>query len=1306
MSNASNLQVSYLGGEIAPSFQGRADHPKYKTGLSKCFNSMPLETGAWARRPGSRVMAPTRGGVYGKLIDFDFSQSAPYTAEFTDGHLRFFASYLLVHTYDPETVTSISTANPAVVTVTGNTTFINGDMVEFFFPNDNITPEQGALLLGRQFLLASVSGGTFALFDGVTGAAIDGSTLNFTAGTPCIVQRVLDLATPYTRTTIPTLRGVQALNGNVNTLVLLQAKTPPQTITSTAPPQPVFALNPASFLDGPYMDPIADGTTITPSAASGTIQLTASNPKFVASDVGRSIRLLSQPANWVAGTTYGSGALVTYNNAYYTSLAAGNVGNIPGTDAINWGVATNASAWVWAVITIVNSATVVHATLQVINTPTLQLPGVLVNTNAMTVWRLGAYSYTTGFPTCGTYTEGRLFLSGVIGNRFDASVPNDIFNFSPTAVDGTVADNNAISYTFNSKDINAIFWMTPQQTGVLAGTQASEWLIQASSNGDVLTPTSCQAKRVTKYGSSNIEPVEAPFATLFVTRNQNKVFEYLADVFTGKFSGINVSLSGSHLAKSGVAEIRYQKELTPVMWARMNDGTLAGMTYRRESPMLSEQPAFSGWHSHALGTGRLVSSIAVGPSVCGNLDTLSMVTYDSIANIYYVELLTDLFSDTGVASDAWFVDGGVTPAGSLMTGFGANATNLEIFGLQSFNGKTISAYIAGVDVGDYPVSNGVINISLPAGANGVLTGSAIAAASNLNDFSPTAMPVTYATQNFPTQAQSVQAYIGPTTPVTGTQGDTVLVDFVNSRIFNFKDGNASTDGIRTFDIMSGIQTNQAPYAQIYPSLAGFIDTPYTLGDDDSIYTTTGSSNATTFLRIDPNMLTVLEKAGKVSGNLSPDPVSIRYPNSLAAISVGGGNVLGGCGCGCAGGSMANVTGTGSVKHFVLAPSLVGPTLNVVEMTPGIVQNAGFNVPTFSDSGLEAVAGTKGSGIGYLIGWGSPSGTGTDGYHIYKTTITPAASGYGLGNYPAQNNPGISNSLLATIAPASIDVTWTHVSNPKAILYDNSDGNLLVFANNAIDVVTNKNYLIKVNVSTGAVMWATAIEVPLVQQALAGTSSYIAYGIFAFMSTPGGATYHYNNVNTLTGAITQTTLIGVTANVGVWDSRLGVLFVSGGYTAGGGAPIPLNSTPNSFSNWFALRLTSGATIATGRQYYTIPAALGATFTSQGQRLRPLEPAETGARNGPALGKTRRNHRSAFIFLNTAGIAIGTTFANVRKAIFKTLGGTAIPIDTLYNGVHSTTIEDTPSYDGQVCWQVTRPHPATVLANEGFLETEDR
>ena len=51
MGAASFQQTSFLGGEISQFYQGRTDQPGYRSSLNVCRNGLPIETGAWVRRP-------------------------------------------------------------------------------------------------------------------------------------------------------------------------------------------------------------------------------------------------------------------------------------------------------------------------------------------------------------------------------------------------------------------------------------------------------------------------------------------------------------------------------------------------------------------------------------------------------------------------------------------------------------------------------------------------------------------------------------------------------------------------------------------------------------------------------------------------------------------------------------------------------------------------------------------------------------------------------------------------------------------------------------------------------------------------------------------------------------------------------------------------------------------------------------------------------------------------------------------------------------------------------------------------------
>lgn len=342
----------------------------------------------------------------------------------------------------------------------------------------------------------------------------------------------------------------------------------------------------------------------------------------------------------------------------------------------------------------------------------------------ISTWRLGVYSDTTGWPTCGTYNDGRLYLGGAVGNRFDASVANGIdggtINFAPTDQYGTVSAANAISYTFNSKGVNEILWMDPDLQGIKMGTQAGEWLVQAPTAGPI-SPINITARNVTNHGGAFIEPCRTEHTTIFVQRFAKKLLEYFPDVYSGKFSAPNLADKASHIVKNKVAELAYTSAMTPIIWGRDALGALFGITYKRDSLASAQPPTFYAWHPHALGSGRTVESICGGPSVGGDLDALTMVTNDATTNIRHVEILTDVPDEDADLASIWHLDNAVNPTSAtsnLAPVAGAPRGGATFNGLWHLNGETVQVFAAGLDCGDqgdldpaisdYVVSNGSV----------------------------------------------------------------------------------------------------------------------------------------------------------------------------------------------------------------------------------------------------------------------------------------------------------------------------------------------------------------------------------------------------------------------------------------------------------------------------------------------------------------------------------------------------------------------------------------------------------------------
>jgi len=87
----------------------------------------------------------------------------------------------------------------------------------------------------------------------------------------------------------------------------------------------------------------------------------------------------------------------------------------------------------------------------------------------------------------------------------------------------------------------------------------------------------------------------------------------------------------------------------PTDWADLQAGAVVRL-YRAD---------VHGWHQHTLGSGRTVTGIQAGPSMNGEIDALTMVTYDGAH--YWLETLTDIFDEDSTPAEAWFVDAGSNP---------------------------------------------------------------------------------------------------------------------------------------------------------------------------------------------------------------------------------------------------------------------------------------------------------------------------------------------------------------------------------------------------------------------------------------------------------------------------------------------------------------------------------------------------------------------------------------------------------------------------------------------------------------------
>ena len=316
------------------------------------------------------------------------------------------------------------------------------------------------------------------------------------------------------------------------------------------------------FKDGPYFSENTDDDrtmTVSANAQTKVVTVTASFSAFVQEDVGRLIRVQrkADPDNDVEGTEY---------------------------------------RWHWLKITNVNSATTVScSTTEAIVSEATTEEGLPTSIPATPHWRLGAFGEAPGYPGAITFHQERLWLGGTDSQPQTvwSSISSDFNNYAPTDEVGDVLDDSSIVLTMLSDEVNTIQWLKSDVV-LNVGTFGAEFKIFTYSAESILTPSTAQAQRVTSLGSENVDPVSLPIGTVFVQRSGRRLRHAIfTNSLTEDQTPSDLNIWASHIADTGFKDIAYQKEPNNMIWAIMQDGSLASLTYDPTQKVM-------GWARHKL----------------------------------------------------------------------------------------------------------------------------------------------------------------------------------------------------------------------------------------------------------------------------------------------------------------------------------------------------------------------------------------------------------------------------------------------------------------------------------------------------------------------------------------------------------------------------------------------------------------------------------------------------------------------------------------------------------------------------------
>jgi hypothetical protein len=536
---------------------------------------------------------------------------------------------------------------------------------------------------------------------------------------------IVEVTTPYAHTELSELKFAQS----ADIMFIVHPNHPPQQITRTD--HDAWTVTEVDFRRGPLLDPVFDGSTLTASARTGSVTVTASENTFASTDVGRIVKVHN---GYVKITAYTSATQVTatvvenqdFRDELMPSYTASTIAFFEGdpdstglehndriTDSaggfLNAGFESGMKISVSGASNGGNNDSGLLIVSVTADTLLIAPSGDLVNESAgssVTIsgdlvaddeYQLGAFSESTGYPSCVSFFEQRLVFANTTNNpqTLFFSVAGDYTNFTQ----GT-DDDDALTYTIGSNQVNVIRYLTSSRV-LLVGTSGGEFAVRAGSVDAPISPTNTQIKRQASYGSANIQPITTGDVALFVQRAKRKMRELVYNFNTDSYVAPDMTLLAEHITEGLIKEIAFQQEPDNIVWCVLEDGKFVGMTYRREEEVIA-------WHEHVIGGTSssqdygFVESVASIPG-SSDEDEVYIVVRRTIdgSEVRYVERMKPIDFGSDI-EDAFFVDSGLTYSGTAAT---------TISGLDHLEGETLSVMANGSVHPNVTVSSGSITLN-------------------------------------------------------------------------------------------------------------------------------------------------------------------------------------------------------------------------------------------------------------------------------------------------------------------------------------------------------------------------------------------------------------------------------------------------------------------------------------------------------------------------------------------------------------------------------------------------------------------
>jgi hypothetical protein len=518
-----------------------------------------------------------------------------------------------------------------------------------------------------------------------------------------------EVVVPYSAAEAPFVSAFQSFDR----LYLDHPDHPPAALTRTG--ASTFAYAATEMQNGPFADGNSDETvTVSASATTGIVTLTASSAIFAAGHVGALFRLealdFAAIKVWqvgIAGVTIGK----IYRNEgnVYTALTAGRTGTAAP-------VHTSGTAWDGdddAAATDVNAkgpfgvqwefrhdrfgmlriTAVAPDGLSATATVLRRLPDALISVPSWR-WAHALFSAEAGWPNVVLGIGSRLCHI----RNFDlaASVVGDYQNHLTTTASGLTPADLAFRRPILTED--PVLWAASDRNRILAGTASREIAIGAINAAQAISGDNIEAVPQSYYGSERVFPLQIGTVGVFVQRAGRKLRQFEYDFARDRYAATNMTVWCRHITKGGIVQLAFQKEPEELMIGVRADGQAVVHPHAPEQ----EIKGFARYR-HSDGAGSILSATCIA-SADGKSDELwALVERGGAKSIERQAAWRD---DDDPRETSFFVDSGVTAIATMGQTHFSGLSHLagEAVAVLADGGVVTGITVAGDGTFDLPAS--------------------------------------------------------------------------------------------------------------------------------------------------------------------------------------------------------------------------------------------------------------------------------------------------------------------------------------------------------------------------------------------------------------------------------------------------------------------------------------------------------------------------------------------------------------------------------------------------------------------------